>query len=31
MSDQLAPDNEFIEEGGETYEDLVNLSSDIDE
>jgi predicted double-glycine peptidase len=31
MSDQLTPDNVLIEEGGETYEDLANLSSDTDE
>lgn len=29
MSDRLTPDNTTIEEScGETYEDLVNLSSD---
>lgn len=32
MSDQLTPDGGTIEEsGGETYEDLANLSSDQDE
>lgn len=32
MSDQLTPDGGTIEEsGGETYEDLTNLSSDTDE
>lgn len=31
MNDQLIPDNSLIEDGGETYEDLVNLASDIDE
>jgi hypothetical protein len=31
MSDRLAPDDMTIEEsGGGTYEDLVNLSDDID-
>jgi hypothetical protein len=28
MSDRLTPDNVFIEDGGENYEDLVNLSED---
>ena len=28
MSDRLTPDNVFVEDGGETYEDLVNLSED---
>lgn len=32
MSDQLTPDGGTVEEsGGETYEELVNLSSDEDE
>jgi hypothetical protein len=30
MSDKLIPDNVFVEDGGETYEDLANLD-DIDE
>ena len=25
MSEKLIPDNVFVEDGGETYEDLVNL------
>jgi hypothetical protein len=28
MSDKLTPDNVFVEDGGENYEDLVNLSED---
>ena len=28
MSDKLTPDNVFVEDGGETYEDLVNLDED---
>jgi len=31
MSDKLTPDNVFVEDGGETYEDLVSLSGDQDE
>jgi hypothetical protein len=31
MSDKLTPDNVLIEDGGETYEDLVGLSGDDDE
>ena len=31
MSDQLTPDNETVEEGGETYENLANLTPDDDE
>ena len=26
MSDNLNPDNVFVEDGGENYDDLVNLS-----
>ena len=26
MSDKLTPDNVFIEDGGENYDDLVSLS-----
>ena len=28
MSENLIPDNTFVEDGGENYEDLVNLSED---
>lgn len=28
MSDKLTPDNVFVEDGGENYEDLVNLDED---
>jgi len=28
MSDKLTPDNIFVEDGGETYEVLVNLDED---
>jgi hypothetical protein len=31
MSDKFSPDNEFIEDGGETYEDLANLSPEDDD
>ena len=31
MSDKLTPDNVFIEDGGETYDDLAGLSVDEDE
>jgi hypothetical protein len=31
VSDRFTPDNEFIEDGGETYEDLANLSPEDDE
>ena len=30
MSDTLTPDNFFIEDGGETYEELANLDGDED-
>jgi hypothetical protein len=30
MSEKLIPDHDFVEDGGETYEDLVNLDEEFE-